>query len=1735
MLSKDAKQWTNQMFQFFVRAHDGGSPSLHNDVPVDIYIMADSDTPPVFEKKEKIMFMTESSPPGTVITRMKMATNITAKYRIISEPAEDPQFSINEMGELRLARPLDRETKDWHYIGVLAESDSSPALSAFSEINLHVQDENDNSPVFESTRYNLVLAENVEKGTQVMKVTARDADNGSNGDVRYSLANDVGELANVFDIDVHTGWISILVPLDKEKRSEYSFQVIGTDSGQPKHSARTTVSIKLKDYNDCPPVFGRENYEASVSEDSLPGTVILQLSTTDKDLDLNTPVEYYIISGDVLSQFAIRQTGELYVAKSLDRESIGAYNLGIIVTDGTFTTTTNVSLKVLDANDNPPYCLKYRYSEVLSEGVHPGSNVLVVLATDADEPTNSKLRFYLTGTGADDFSLDKDTGHLKTARQLDREHQPRYHLTAHVQDRDHSGWECSSQVEIIVSDLNDNKPIFSVPLYMFALKEDSEVGTLVQKVHATDLDIGVNRKIKYSFVDSHRDHFRIASDSGIITLAKSLDREEKAVYDLKVMASDQGVPKQSSVVSFIVNVQDVNDNPPEFTSKHYFASIPEVSAIGSEVIRILATSKDTGINAEVYYSIIGGNEQKKFTIDRQTGRLSVGDHLDFERAKDYFLTIQAVDGGTPPLSNLATLNISVTDSNDNAPIFTQNSYAARIREDAQIGDKIIQVQANDLDSDENGKIVYSIERGDRLNQFYIEEDTGYISVAGPLDRESISTYVLEIEARDNGFPQLSNQVWINIEISDANDNPPLFTETNYTAIVHEDKQLGYTLLKFEITDLDTAPNAAPYTFDFRAGNEGQAFRLEQDGILRTAARFNHKVRDSYPLQIRVFDNGTPPLYSDTWVHVKVIEESQYPPVIMPQEIAINSFQDDFPGGLIGRVYATDLDKYDTLTYALAPTAGVLFSPNSLFNISRTNGTLFALPRLDIGDYRVNVTVTDGKFTTFTIIKISVETISDDMLDHAVVIRFSKVSPQQFILSHRKTFIRSIRNAIGSRLKDVCIISVQPSGDDSTNVIQHRYRREVQSDLDVLFTVRKPQLNPNNFGYYTADDIRKSLDDKLEELEEMTSLSVEEVVKSKCIPRYCDHGKCEDKIVIDANDVDTVSTDVTSFVSVRFEHRIECRCTVGYGGAKCESSVNECANNPCPNFKICVPDLSVQGFHCICPEGFAGPTCDKDIIRCSDDSCYVPRNPVSFSGKSYAQYKIDKVLAKKTLEDQLVFTLRIRTVQPTGNVMYAAGKVDYNILEIVNGVVQYRFDLGSGEGMVSVTSIFVSDGQWHEVKLEREGNSARLMVNGKHVAQGNAPGVNGILNLQSNDLYLGAEVRQHPTVLGFEDIQRGFVGCMDDVKIARVSVPLHMTGGSSVAVLKRFANVEFSCDASAILTPLGVCGTQPCLNGGTCKDLGGGNFDCVCHSRFSGQYCDNDQDPCASSPCLFGGKCRVPTLGNYTCECPPRMTGKRCDFGRFCSPNPCRNGGVCEEGDNGPLCMCRGYMGPTCEIDVDECENQPCGNGATCINEAGSFRCICPPDLTGASCGDPLYSNSITSKLKNLPMEQVIGFVTGTAIIVSIIILAITCRVCRRKSSRQHANNINNERKEIVLNSVSRDGDYKRGSKMSNLEIIQRGELANCQQRPVSFAAAANDPGYTCNTVFVNNLDTLRSYGSAGDELENVPPEYRKLNRPNQQVNINGHTSSDTESLHKQTWSDQMQLQSYTDSKINNGK
>jgi protocadherin Fat 1/2/3 len=294
---------------------------------------------------------------GTTIARVKaVSSGDPLHYTIVPAPRnpdiesgnrdedEDqpsPFFSVDDQGQIYLSLPLDRETCDIHIITVVASTDASPPVIAFTEVIIQVLDSNEHPPEFESNPYQVVVAENSEKGSSVIRVSAMDGDRvtGTYGDLRYSFGHNMApELANIFRLDSVTGWITTLGLLDREECDRYVLPIIASDNGTPaKLTSTTAVVIEVRDYNDNPPQFSQSHYVAAVNEEALPGTVVVRLTTTDRDREQSrsessssTPqqpqLQYYIVSGDPRSQFGIRQ-GEVYVERALDREEIGSYSL----------------------------------------------------------------------------------------------------------------------------------------------------------------------------------------------------------------------------------------------------------------------------------------------------------------------------------------------------------------------------------------------------------------------------------------------------------------------------------------------------------------------------------------------------------------------------------------------------------------------------------------------------------------------------------------------------------------------------------------------------------------------------------------------------------------------------------------------------------------------------------------------------------------------------------------------------------------------------------------------------------------------------------------------------------------------------------------------------------------------------------------------------------------------------------------------------------------------------------------------------------------------------------------------------------------------------------------------------------------------------------------------------------------------------------------------------------------
>jgi protocadherin Fat 1/2/3 len=561
MLKRSALELENSVYQFFVRAQDGGRAPLHEDIPVEIYVMSPLDEAPRFEEHDTTYFLEEGSPVGRTVAELSAFAPPEGKvrYRIASKEYAGPEslFQIDEdTGRLMVAKLLDREERAVHRVTVLAETDSSPTLNTYTELIIQVLDENDHSPQFALLpAYEIAVSEAVAAHTPLLQALATDQDFGNNGEVTYSFSEESsGQLAHLFSIDPHNGWITSQGLLDYETTPTYILTVVATDNGKDRRSTQTTVKVTLVDANDNPPVFSQRLYTAAVNEGALPGTIIFQLQTTDADTAVESHVEFAITGGDPLGQFQIKQNGEVYVARSLDREVRSQYRMEVSATDGVFVNTCRVTIEILDDNDSPPVCSHYSYRHEVSESVAPGTALVTVTATDADEGRNARQVFSVTGDTADLFSIDRDLGVLSTGLPLDREKQDRHFLRVLVQDADMLEWSCESRVEIVLTDANDNKPEWDEAAFEAALPEDSAIGTIVTKVHATDRDLRENRRISYSLLDSAEGQFEVDGRTGLVSLARALDREERDSYNLTVRAIDSGRPRGTAVVTLLIRV-----------------------------------------------------------------------------------------------------------------------------------------------------------------------------------------------------------------------------------------------------------------------------------------------------------------------------------------------------------------------------------------------------------------------------------------------------------------------------------------------------------------------------------------------------------------------------------------------------------------------------------------------------------------------------------------------------------------------------------------------------------------------------------------------------------------------------------------------------------------------------------------------------------------------------------------------------------------------------------------------------------------------------------------------------------------------------------------------------------------------------------------------------------------------------------------------------------------------------
>ena len=308
-------------------------------------------------------------------------------------------------------------------------------------------------------------------------------------------------------------------------------------------------------------------------------------------------------------------------------------------------------------------------------------------------------------------------------------------------------------MSVILKDANDNAPVFESPSRI-VVKENTPPGTAVFTLVASDLDEGRNGLIDYRITGGDSDIFSVGAVDGMLKVRRRLDREVVGFYTLVVVAMDKGLPSKSTTMTLTVAVGDDNDESPRFDSASYAYSVSENIRVGTSLLTVYASDMDIGLNMEIRYLIIEGDDNQDFYVDSHTGEVSVQKHLDYERKQEYEIRVLAQDLGEPPRSDTATITVTVSDVNDCAPVFVDSPYIAFVQEHVTaLPVHLIQLSARDDDSEVYSSLSYSILDGDQ-SVFEINRRTGVITAVKTLDRELEGEYKLTVTAHDSGMCRL---------------------------------------------------------------------------------------------------------------------------------------------------------------------------------------------------------------------------------------------------------------------------------------------------------------------------------------------------------------------------------------------------------------------------------------------------------------------------------------------------------------------------------------------------------------------------------------------------------------------------------------------------------------------------------------------------------------------------------------------------------------------------------------------------------------------------------------------------------------------------------------------------------------------------------------------------------------------------------------------------------------------
>ncbi|KAM9413755.1 protocadherin gamma-A11-like isoform 11-T11 [Salvelinus alpinus] len=568
--------------------------------------------------------------------------------------------------------------------------------------------------------------------------------------------------------------------------------------------------------------------------------------------------------------------------------------------------------------------VSYSFPEEMKRGSVIG-NIAKDLGLEASRLSARKARIDTDGNHERYCDINLSTGDLTIAERIDREGLCGKKVSCVLkQELVLEDPLELHRISLHVQDINDNSPQFKKDVIKMEMSESAVKGVRFTLDEAHDADIGQNTVQRYTLQRNEHFILNVKTKSGgrkysELVLDRELDREGHHEIKLLLTAMDGGTPQRSGTVVIHVTVLDANDNAPVFSQAVYKASLPENSPLDTIVVTVSATDADEGLNGEVTYEFddVSDENSNVFSLDHETGKITVVGPIDYEKESSYEMQISAKDG--LGLASYSTLIIEITDVNDNAPVIYLQSLTSPIPENASPGTEVGIINVQDRDSENNRQVRCSIQQNIPFKLVPSIKNYYSLVTTSELDRELVSDYNITITATDEGSPPLSSSKRVQLSVADVNDNPPVFEEQSYKAQMTENNKPGVSVCSVTARDPDWRQNGT-VIYSLLPGEVNGVpvysfLSVNGDtGVIHAVRSFDYEQFRSFKVHVVARDNGSPPLSSNVTVSVFITDVNDNSPQILYPAPERNSFMTELVpkaahgGSLVSKVIAVDADS-----------------------------------------------------------------------------------------------------------------------------------------------------------------------------------------------------------------------------------------------------------------------------------------------------------------------------------------------------------------------------------------------------------------------------------------------------------------------------------------------------------------------------------------------------------------------------------------------------------------------------------------------------------------------------------------------------------------------------------------------------------------------------------------------------------------------------------------------------------